>query len=54
MLTLIDGAAAWTKTIATQPDPEQFRRVLKVFEDARALVLRRLHEHEIQAQEHKH
>jgi hypothetical protein len=37
MLTLIDGAESWTRTLATRPErPEQFAAVLRVFEDARA------------------
>mgnify|MGYP000651201900 CR=1 FL=1 len=37
MLTLIDGAETWTRTLATRPDDERFARILKVFADARLM-----------------
>jgi hypothetical protein len=45
LLTLIDGAETWTKTLATRPDDERFARVLKVFADARAELQRRMRRH---------
>jgi hypothetical protein len=47
MLTLIDGAETWAKTLATRPDAERFARTLKVFSDAREKLHRRMHEHGI-------
>src|SRR5581483_1275107 len=45
MLTLIDGAETWAKTLATRPDPETFDRVLRVFQEARDSLHQRLHRH---------
>jgi hypothetical protein len=45
MLTLIDGAETWANNLATRPNPERFERVRKVFQDARANLHRRLHQH---------
>jgi hypothetical protein len=47
MLTLIDGAETWVKTLATRPDAQRFARTLKVFSDARERLHRRMHEHGI-------
>jgi hypothetical protein len=47
MLTLIDGAETWVKTLATRPDAQRFARTLKVFTDARERLHRRMHEHGI-------
>jgi len=46
-LTLIDGAEAWARNLATRPGPEQMARALQVFTDAREHLHRRLHEHGI-------
>jgi hypothetical protein len=48
MLTQIEAAQTWVETLATRPDPQRFERVRKVFADARAILHRRLHEHEAQ------
>jgi hypothetical protein len=45
LLTLIKGAETWVDNLATRPDLEQFERVRKVFQEARANQHRRLHEH---------
>jgi hypothetical protein len=45
MLTLIEGAETWTENLATRSDAERLARVRKVFQDARAQLHRRLHEH---------
>jgi len=47
LLTLVEGAETWVDNLATRPDPEQFQRVRNVFQDARANLHRRLHEHGI-------
>lgn len=45
MMTLIDGAETWAKTLATRPDSERFARALKVFGDARERIHQRMHKH---------
>ena len=47
MLALIDGSQAFVENLATRPDPQRFAAVHKFFEDARALLHRRLHEHSL-------
>jgi hypothetical protein len=47
MLTLIEGAAAWTDTLATPPDAERLAQVQAVFREASERLHRRLHEHGI-------
>jgi hypothetical protein len=48
MLTLIDGAETWTRTLATRPDPERMERVLSLFRAARRRLHERLHQHGIE------
>lgn len=48
LLTLIEGAQTWVENLAIRPDPERFTRARKVFDDARADLHRRLHQHGIQ------
>jgi hypothetical protein len=48
MLTLIDGAETWVKTLATRPDAERFAATLKVFQEAREKLHQRMHQHGIQ------
>jgi hypothetical protein len=45
MLTLIDGAETWTRTLATRSDPERMERVLSLFRAARQRLHERLHKH---------
>jgi hypothetical protein len=45
MLTLVDGAETWTRTLATPSDPERMERVLSLFRAARERLHRRLHDH---------
>jgi len=45
MLTLIEGAETWAKTLATRPDQERFDRVMQLFANARRHVHERLHRH---------
>lgn len=45
LLTLIEGSQAWAEKIAIRPDPDRFAKVLRLFEEARAHLHRRLHEH---------
>jgi hypothetical protein len=47
MLTLIDGAETWTRTLATRSDPERMDRVLSLFRAARERLHQRLHEHAV-------
>jgi hypothetical protein len=47
MLTLIDGAETWARTLATRPDPERMELVLSHLRAARERLHRRLHEHGI-------
>jgi hypothetical protein len=47
LLTLIDGAETWVRTLATRPDRERFEQVLKTFTDAREILHRRMHRHGI-------
>ncbi len=47
MLALIDGSQAFVENLAVRPDQERMMRVLKTFEDARARLHRRLHDHGI-------
>jgi hypothetical protein len=47
MMTLIDGAETWARTLATPPDPERFAQVLRTFGDAREILHRRMHRHGI-------
>ena len=47
MLTLIDGAETWTRTLATRSDPERMEQVLTHFRAARERLHQRLHEHGI-------
>jgi len=47
MLTLIEGAEAWVRNLATRPDPERFERLCKILSDAREHLHRRMHEHGI-------
>jgi hypothetical protein len=48
LMTLIDGAETWARTLATQPPPERFAQVLQTFIDAREILHRRMHRHGIQ------
>jgi hypothetical protein len=45
MLTLVDGAETWTRTLATRSDPERMERVLSLFRAARERLHERLHKH---------
>jgi hypothetical protein len=45
LMTLIDGAETWVKSLATRPDEERFTRALKVFGEARKRLHQRMHEH---------
>ncbi len=47
MLALIDGSQTFVDNLAVRPDPERLAATLKVFEDARTKLHRRLHEHNI-------
>ena len=47
MLALIDGSELFVENLATRPDPERFAATRKVFENARAVLHRRLHEHNV-------
>ena len=47
MLTLIDGAETWARTLATRSDPERMERVLAHFRTARERLHRRMHEHDL-------
>jgi hypothetical protein len=48
MLTLVDGAETWVRTLATRPDPERMEQVLSHLRTARERLHRRLHEHGIE------
>jgi hypothetical protein len=45
MLTLIDGAETWTRTLATRSDPERMDKVLGFLRAARERLHERLHQH---------
>ena len=47
MLALIDGSQLFVENLAIRPDPERFAATREVFEDARAVLHRRLHENDI-------
>jgi len=47
LLTLIEGGQTYVETLAIQPDHDRFIRTLKVFQDARAALHHRLHQHGI-------
>ena len=42
LMHLIEGTHAWVRDIATRPDPERHRKVMKVLEDARAELQERM------------
>lgn len=43
MLTVLEGGLTWLDTLSIRADPERHRRNRRVFEDARAILHRRLH-----------
>jgi hypothetical protein len=45
MLTLVDGAEAWARTLATRSDPERMEQVLSRLRAARERLHQRLHAH---------
>jgi hypothetical protein len=45
MLTLIDGAETWTRTLATRANPERMEKVLGLLRAARERLHERLHQH---------
>jgi hypothetical protein len=47
LLNLMDGAQSYVKNLATRPDPERLAQIVRTFEEARAKLHRRLHEHGI-------
>jgi len=46
-LELIEGAQTYVETLAVRPDPERFRKIRRIFTDARAELHRRMHQHGI-------
>jgi hypothetical protein len=48
MLTLIDGAETWARTLATRSDPERMEQVLSHLSAARERLHQRLHAHGIE------
>jgi hypothetical protein len=48
MLTLVDGAETWVRTLATRSDPARMERVLAHLRAARERLHQRLHEHGIE------
>jgi hypothetical protein len=48
MLTLVDGAETWVRTLATRSDPERMGQVLAHLRAARERLHQRLHEHGIE------
>jgi len=48
MLTLVDGAETWVRTLATRSDPERMEQVLAHLRAARERLRQRLHEHGIE------
>ena len=47
LLTQIDHAETWVKTLAIRPDGERLERAFRVFRDARERLHRRMHQHGI-------
>jgi len=47
MLALIDGSQVFVENLAIRPDPERLAATRKVLDDARAVLHRRLHEHNV-------
>lgn len=47
MLALIEGSQAFLENLAVCPNPQRLMKVRKIFEDARAQLHRRLHQHGI-------
>jgi hypothetical protein len=45
MLTLIDGAETWARTLATRSDPERMDKVFGFLRAARERLHERLHQH---------
>jgi hypothetical protein len=48
MLTLVDGAETWARTLATRPDPARMEQVLAHLRTARERLHQRLHAHGIE------